>query len=207
MIAHGATRDCLDPWTFLLLSVDGSIRPCCWRPPTGQLKSGESADSIANGDEVRALRARLLTGDPDELCAGCENRVRFRAATTMAAARLGKCRRSNRQLALFTNAGWRAPIRRGFGARLRAGPRRQTGGLSRRPAREMASKARGAGCASQGGEQCGLARRQKNSAPPAQRRSVRGGSGRTAVDGRANPRHPWCIPRRPQREDAAPSQK
>jgi hypothetical protein len=44
-----------------------------------------------------------------------------------------------------------------FGARLRAGPgRRALGGLSKRAAREMASKARAAGCDKQGGEQCGL---------------------------------------------------
>jgi hypothetical protein len=48
---------------------------------------------------------------------------------------------------------------REFGARLRAGPhRRALGGLSRRPAREMASKARGARCDRQGGKYCGLAR-------------------------------------------------
>jgi hypothetical protein len=69
---------------------------------------------------------------------------------------------------LFTNAGRRARIPGEFGAKFRAGPRRRAlGGLSRRPAHQMAPQARGAGCGRQGGDQCGLGRPAREMAPQA----------------------------------------
>jgi MoaA/NifB/PqqE/SkfB family radical SAM enzyme len=72
------TRRCLDPWDFILIQADGSVRPCCWHPPVGNLER-DSLESIVNDGAVVALRMRLLTGDLDEYCASCPTRPAIKA--------------------------------------------------------------------------------------------------------------------------------
>jgi len=67
------TRDCLDPWSYVEVRVNGDVAPCCVRGPVGNLAEATLAQ-ILSGEPVRRLRAELLAGDLDPICAGCRQR-------------------------------------------------------------------------------------------------------------------------------------
>ncbi len=69
-----ATRDCLDPWTYVEVRVNGDVAPCCVRGPVGNISEASLAE-ILDGPHVRQLRAELLTGHLDATCAGCRQRA------------------------------------------------------------------------------------------------------------------------------------
>lgn len=69
-IPEGMTRDCIDPWVYIELRVDGGVSLCCVRKPVGNLTQ-QSLASILHGEEARALRRDLLSGKPDGACRGC----------------------------------------------------------------------------------------------------------------------------------------
>jgi MoaA/NifB/PqqE/SkfB family radical SAM enzyme len=75
-LPEGMTRDCLDPWIYLELNVNGDVQPCCAHSKVGNLNEQE-LPSILNGPPIRQLRQDLLYGTPDAECANC----RLRAAT------------------------------------------------------------------------------------------------------------------------------
>ena len=64
------TRDCVDPWAYVEVRVNGDVAPCCVRGPVGNLAEA-TLPQILSGEPVRRLRAALLTGDLDSICAGC----------------------------------------------------------------------------------------------------------------------------------------
>jgi hypothetical protein len=68
------TRDCLDPWFFLILKATREVAPCCWHPPVGTLPPGGSLDDIVNNQEMRELRRQLLTGELNSSCEVCPAR-------------------------------------------------------------------------------------------------------------------------------------
>jgi MoaA/NifB/PqqE/SkfB family radical SAM enzyme len=73
-IPLGATRDCLDPWSYIEFQANGTIRPCCNRPPIGNV--GEKGLSqILDDEPIRRLRANLLGGAPDAICQACSQRA------------------------------------------------------------------------------------------------------------------------------------
>lgn len=67
-MAEGETRDCLDPWQFLLINATGDVCPCCWHPPIGNLNE-QRFEEIVNGAQARELRQSLLDG---HLCRECQ---------------------------------------------------------------------------------------------------------------------------------------
>lgn len=69
----GCTRACRDPWNFALIKADGSVSPCCWHRPVGNISAG-SLDDILEGQVMRDLRSSLLAGRPDEDCSDCPAR-------------------------------------------------------------------------------------------------------------------------------------
>jgi hypothetical protein len=77
-----ATRDCVDPWTYLEVRVSGGIAPCCVRPEIASLHHQTLSEAL-NSPAMRRLRANLLQGTLDKRCAGCKQR----AETTPAALR------------------------------------------------------------------------------------------------------------------------
>lgn len=70
---QGQTRDCNDPWTFMQILSNKSIRPCCFSGvEIGSVK--EEACGIAgalNSKAAVTLRKELLTGRLDEYCSIC----------------------------------------------------------------------------------------------------------------------------------------
>lgn len=71
-VGAGETRDCLDPWTFVQVLSDGSVRPCCASSfNLGTLGPGVSMEDILDGAEAKALRHELLTGNLRKDCASC----------------------------------------------------------------------------------------------------------------------------------------
>lgn len=69
-VPPGMTRDCTDPWTYLEIGGDGSVRPCCVRPPVGNVLQAP-ASAILQGEAIRRLRRDLLSAAPDAICRGC----------------------------------------------------------------------------------------------------------------------------------------
>lgn len=72
------TRDCLDPWDFVYVDASRSVRPCCMMDRSyGSIAGGASIDDVVENDAFRQLRQELLTGNLNEVCAGCPCRSRI----------------------------------------------------------------------------------------------------------------------------------
>ncbi len=69
-VSTGVTRHCLDPWRYMEVAPDGNVRPCCARPPIGNIANAD-LDTILNGDSIRGIRENLLSGTLDHECASC----------------------------------------------------------------------------------------------------------------------------------------
>ena len=69
--AARSTRDCLDPWFFVLITAGGMLQACCNRPAFAPLRTEESLSDVLNSDSIRELRRQLLSGELDEWCANC----------------------------------------------------------------------------------------------------------------------------------------
>lgn len=72
--AARSTRDCTDPWFFVLFNADRSLAPCCWHPPVARLAPGEDLGAALNGAAIKAVRRQLLTGALSPACADCPAR-------------------------------------------------------------------------------------------------------------------------------------
>ena len=71
----GQTRDCLDPWKFVLVKANKKIFPCCWYyEPIGTLDNGHILEEALNGYEVKTLRDSLMNGDLSQYCYDCPSR-------------------------------------------------------------------------------------------------------------------------------------
>jgi radical SAM protein with 4Fe4S-binding SPASM domain len=67
---EGLTRNCTFAWTHVEIQENGDVRPCCARGPVGNLAKTSLA-KILNGDEMKKLRASLLSGNLDDTCMNC----------------------------------------------------------------------------------------------------------------------------------------
>jgi MoaA/NifB/PqqE/SkfB family radical SAM enzyme len=76
------TRNCIDPWLQTFISVDGLVKPCCYRPPVGSLIS-DDLDTIRNNEKSIRLRKELLDGNLDEYCRACSGRGLIRRECLM----------------------------------------------------------------------------------------------------------------------------
>ncbi len=65
------TRDCLEPWQFLMIYANKDIGPCCWHQPTHSLGIKQSLSEAFNNTRIKELRTRLLTGDLPADCLNC----------------------------------------------------------------------------------------------------------------------------------------
>jgi len=68
------TRDCLDPWSFILVQSNRNVLPCCWHQPVHSLGKNQSLTGVFNGSRFKELRLRLLTGDLTPDCLNCPSR-------------------------------------------------------------------------------------------------------------------------------------
>lgn len=73
-VKTGQTRNCLDPWHFIMIEASGLFRPCCWHQETGVMDDNHPAGSLFNNAAMKSLRWRLLTGRLDAQCAHCPAR-------------------------------------------------------------------------------------------------------------------------------------
>lgn len=66
------TRDCFDPWSFLQVLSDGSVRPCCAASFTpGRIGKDGTLEEIMDAPQLREMRAGLLSGDLSQDCRSC----------------------------------------------------------------------------------------------------------------------------------------
>ena len=69
----GETRDCTDPWKFLIVRANGDVCLCCRSPAVGNVKE-RPLEAILEGDAARALRRELLAGELAPYCVECSER-------------------------------------------------------------------------------------------------------------------------------------
>lgn len=62
-------KDCQYPWTWMMVSADGNVKPCCWAPGNlGNLYQA-SADEVWNGKVAQELRQAVLNDQVHPICA------------------------------------------------------------------------------------------------------------------------------------------
>ncbi|NIM14215.1 MAG: radical SAM protein [Candidatus Aminicenantes bacterium] len=69
------TRDCLDPWQFIMVQANKDVLPCCWHEPIYSLGKGQSLLNVFNNTQFKELRRRLLTGELPKDCMNCPSRA------------------------------------------------------------------------------------------------------------------------------------
>lgn len=63
------TKDCHHPWTWMMVSADANVRPCCWAPGIlGNLHQA-SPEAIWNGELAQELRKTILADQIHPICA------------------------------------------------------------------------------------------------------------------------------------------
>jgi MoaA/NifB/PqqE/SkfB family radical SAM enzyme len=72
--ARRTTRDCRNPWRWMLVTSNGDVRPCCYAPGRVANIERDSAESAWNGAPMRRLRRALLQSRVPSACRGaaCE---------------------------------------------------------------------------------------------------------------------------------------
>jgi MoaA/NifB/PqqE/SkfB family radical SAM enzyme len=72
LLGHGEfhPNECNAPWVSSVIESDGTVRPCFFQPPLGNLYQADSLQAILNSPQSRAWRAGL---DPqrDAICRRC----------------------------------------------------------------------------------------------------------------------------------------
>jgi MoaA/NifB/PqqE/SkfB family radical SAM enzyme len=65
-----APNDCNAPWVSTVIESDGTVRPCFFQPPLGNIRSAGSLGAVLNSDEAIAWRRGLDT-KRDAICKKC----------------------------------------------------------------------------------------------------------------------------------------
>ena len=68
---EGQTRDCVEPWKFVMISANSDVFPCCGHPAIYTLGKNQSLLEVFNNIPVMNLRRQLLTGDLTPACMSC----------------------------------------------------------------------------------------------------------------------------------------
>ncbi|HEU4559974.1 MAG TPA: radical SAM protein [Longimicrobium sp.] len=61
---------CNAPWVSTVIEADGTVRPCFFQPPLGNLREAGSLDAVLNSPAARRWRAGLDV-ERDEICRRC----------------------------------------------------------------------------------------------------------------------------------------
>jgi MoaA/NifB/PqqE/SkfB family radical SAM enzyme len=69
---------CNAPWVSTVIEADGTVRPCFFQPPLGNLRQAGSLDAVLNSDEARRWRAGLDI-ERDAICRRCVCSLSLRA--------------------------------------------------------------------------------------------------------------------------------
>ncbi|HEV2853877.1 MAG TPA: radical SAM protein [Thermoanaerobaculia bacterium] len=75
-----APVDCNAPWVSAVVEADGTVRPCFFQPPLGNLRETGSLDALLNSPEAIAWRRGLDTRR-DEICRHCVCSLSLREET------------------------------------------------------------------------------------------------------------------------------
>ena len=75
-----APPDCNAPWVSAVIETDGTVRPCFFQPPLGNIREAESLDAIINSPEAVAWRRGLDT-HRDAICRKCVCSLTLRRAS------------------------------------------------------------------------------------------------------------------------------
>jgi MoaA/NifB/PqqE/SkfB family radical SAM enzyme len=67
---------CNAPWVSAVVEVDGSVRPCFFHPPIGNLQVG-TLESILNGPQARSFRQNLVIQE-NSICRRCVCSLHYR---------------------------------------------------------------------------------------------------------------------------------
>ncbi len=68
------TRDCLDPWEFIMVQANKDVLPCCWHQPIYSLGSKQSLSEVFNKTQIKKLRREILTGRLSLDCMNCPSK-------------------------------------------------------------------------------------------------------------------------------------
>ena len=63
-------KDCHYPWTWMMVTADGAVKPCCFAPGTLGNLSQASPESIWNGPTAVELRSFIRDDRIHPVCAG-----------------------------------------------------------------------------------------------------------------------------------------
>ena len=69
---------CNAPWVSTVIESDGTVRPCFFQPPLGNLREAGSLDAVLNSEAARRWRAGLDT-ERDAICRRCVCSLSLRA--------------------------------------------------------------------------------------------------------------------------------
>lgn len=62
-------KDCHHPWTWMMVSADGNVKPCCWAPGNLGNLYQEEPDAVWNGKLAQELRQAILDNTIHPICA------------------------------------------------------------------------------------------------------------------------------------------
>lgn len=74
-----APVECNAPWVSTVIESDGTVRPCFFQPPLGNVRAAKSLEAVLNGPEALAWRRGLDT-HRDAICRACVCSLQLRAA-------------------------------------------------------------------------------------------------------------------------------
>src|SRR5205823_1489535 len=77
--ADFAPNDCNAPWVSSVIESDGTVRPCFFQPPLGNVHAAGSLDAVLNSPEAIAWREGLDTRR-DAICRRCVCTLALRGA-------------------------------------------------------------------------------------------------------------------------------
>jgi len=63
-------KDCRMPWYWLMVTADGSAKPCCWSTGTIGNVNVSSVDEVWNGETMVALREAIARDEVHPVCQG-----------------------------------------------------------------------------------------------------------------------------------------
>ncbi|HYR08150.1 MAG TPA: SPASM domain-containing protein, partial [Longimicrobium sp.] len=78
--AELAPNSCNAPWVSSVLEADGTVRPCFFQPPLGNVREAGSLDAVLNSDGARRWRAGLDV-QRDAICRRCVCSLSLRAGS------------------------------------------------------------------------------------------------------------------------------
>jgi len=80
LLGHGdfAPNDCNAPWVSTVIEADGTVRPCFFQPPLGNVHAAGSLDAVLNSPEALRWRRGLDT-HRDAICRKCVCSLALRA--------------------------------------------------------------------------------------------------------------------------------